>query len=216
MVRMIAVAECKPAKQSGRGVNIFDETTWTRVACSVAFHEINQKFKQCPRLLPRLLDTNDKKWGIELQKGRALVSPNRRQGSNALARSDGNEGLGRTCSGSAWLSVSGTLRRRGGSAWLSASGTLRRRGCTCLSIHPLASQSHAMLLPFVNQLPPLLHEHRTSPSMFQAMVHMPLVLPEVSNKEMACDTADCPRAIKHSDRPPKIFFQLLHRNTKHR
>ena len=31
------------------------------VACSVAFHEINQKFKQCPRLLPRLLDTNDKK-----------------------------------------------------------------------------------------------------------------------------------------------------------
>ena len=174
MVRMIAVAECKPAKQSGRGVNIFDETKWTRVACSVAFHEINQKFKQCPRLLPRLLDTNDKKWGIELQKGRALVSPNRRQGSNALARSDGDEGVSPTCSGSAWLSASGTLRRGGAGAWLSASGT-------CLSIHPLASQSHAMLLPFVNQLPPLLQKHRTSPLMFWAMVNMSSILPEVCN-----------------------------------
>ena len=48
------------AKRWGTQVNDFDVAKWTRVVCSVAFHVVYQKFKQCARLQLSLLETGEK------------------------------------------------------------------------------------------------------------------------------------------------------------
>lgn len=89
---LLNVTSPQQAKHLGRRVNNFDEAKWTRVVCSVAFHVVYQKFKQCTWLQPMLLETGekllaeataDKKWGIGLQKGLTQI-PCQWKGSNVL------------------------------------------------------------------------------------------------------------------------------------
>merc|ERR1740139_1421516 len=83
------------AKRLGRRVENFDDATWNRIVCSVAFQVVHQKFSKTEAIRGVLLQTgdkliaeatrNDKSWGIGVDADDHRVQkPSQWQGANIL------------------------------------------------------------------------------------------------------------------------------------